>query len=434
MPTHLVFISLFLGIVSGKQQVELHADASVKSIRILLAAEEIARLTRPPWQGEIDLGSELVPRELQAIAYDESGNEIGRASQTINLPRPAAEVEIVLERSGGFPSVAQLRWRNLEYADPKSATMTFDGAPIKVDSKFRARLPRTDWQRPHVIDAQMKFADGMIARREAVLEGAVFSDVAQAELTPVLLTETSRPRVSLDGCLSLDGAPVRTAAVEKESANVILVQDPEPRDAIRALDPARAATNRYTRRGLQSWVRLDDDTTQQILWPVAEQFRNRSSHESSLLFAHTDEFPASDGLLQLLTLDEHSTRNKPRRYADAVAVAGIRAIADGRRRAVVLVLSDHADASKSDPHAVRRYLQSIGVPLFVWSLNGPRPDLADTWGPVDDISSIDYLRAAVSRLRATLAVQHVAWVHVDPLNALRVKADERCGVTTMVSR
>src|SRR5579872_6983952 len=88
VPAHLVFISLFLGLVSGRQMVELHADPAVKSIGILVGNQEVARLTQPPWRQEVDLGAELVPRELAAIGYDEKGEEIARATQVLNLPRP----------------------------------------------------------------------------------------------------------------------------------------------------------------------------------------------------------------------------------------------------------------------------------------------------------------------------------------------------------
>jgi hypothetical protein len=101
---------------------------------------------------------------------------------------------------------------------------------------------------------------------------------------------------------------------------------------------------------------------------------------------------------------------------------------------VVLVLGKEADASVYDPRVVRRYLASIGVPLFVWTPTGPRPNLSEEWGTADDISNLDLLQAATARLRKTLAAQRVAWVDVDPLSALRVKADERCGVTTVAAR
>jgi len=118
-------------------------------------------------------------------------------------------------------------------------------------------------------------------------------------------------------------------------------------------------------------------------------------------------------------------------FVDAVAVAGLRAMSESRRRAVVLILSSHSDRSANAPRSVRRYLADIGVPLFVWSLSGPRPDLAESWGEVEDVSSTAGLRTAAERLRANLSSQRIAWVDADPLTALRLRADPRCGMATV---
>jgi hypothetical protein len=41
------------------------------------------------------------------------------------------------------------------------------------------------------------------------------------------------------------------------------------------------------------------------------------------------------------------------------------------------------------------------------------------------------LGAAVDRLRASLASQHVVWVASDPLKALHIEADPRCGIALL---
>jgi hypothetical protein len=138
------------------------------------------------------------------------------------------------------------------------------------------------------------------------------------------------------------------------------------------------------------------------------------------------------GLVWFLTR-QYSGRyyGEPIQLTDAVAVAGLRAIAESRRRAVVLVAGKRADSSIYDPRAVRRYLAGIGVPLYVWSLTGPRADLSDIWGEVEDVSTLNGLRAAADELRENLAAQRIAWVDVDPLKALRLRADPRCGMATV---
>ncbi|HEX9163592.1 MAG TPA: hypothetical protein VF980_17935, partial [Thermoanaerobaculia bacterium] len=303
-------------------------------------------------------------------------------------------------------------------------------------TKFRARLPQLDWTQPHVVSAEMRFDDGTIARRELVINGG-FSDSTGTELTPVVVTQTgSRVDEKLGGCFSVDGIALRTAAVEKKNALVLVVKDPDARAAVAAMqrltaDPVSAAISVF-RRGTY----LADDTTEQIMWPVSQTFA-QINEGRSVLFEHSNEFDAAKtDLVRLLTIPYEVSRvdGLPRQFADAVAVAGVNAMALGRRRAVVYLVSDERDRSAHTPAEVRRYLSAIGVPLFVWSLSGPRPDLASSWGEVEDTSRRDTLRAAIDRLRRTLEAQRVVWLNVDPLRALRVDVKESCGVVTETRR
>ena len=122
--------------------------------------------------------------------------------------------------------------------------------------------------------------------------------------------------------------------------------------------------------------------------------------------------------------------NAPRMFADAAGVAGLDAITGGNRRAVVVVLDHRTDGSSHDPASIRGYLSTIGVPLYVWSLTGPRPELAG-WGEIDDISSPAKLKDAVERLHTDLETQRVAWLATDGVSALRVQATGRCNLTPL---
>jgi hypothetical protein len=419
VPSHLIFVSLFLGIVSGQQGIELQADPEIRSILITLGGKELARLTKPPWKAEIDLGPELVPREMVAIGYDAAGNEVGRASQVLNIPRPMADLQIV--RDGNS---VRLLYTHLQFSRPRKTEVMFDGVKLKVDDELRARFPVADWTRPHIVTAQMRFDDDVVAMREVVVEGTRFSDTAESQLTPVAVKEISRrhPK-TLDGCFSIDGEPVRASAAEKETAHVTFVLDPIPDEIAKVLDP----TGNSSRAVRTMWALLDSDTTQGILWPVIREFVDPDSQAVSRLFEHSPEFQSQGGLIGLLTNRWPEAYDLPRLYADAVAVAGMRSA--GRRGAVVLVFNARADVSHNDPAAVRRYLASIGVPFFVWSAD-PTAETS-RWGTVEDISTIQHLRAATLKLRTTLAEQRVTWIHADPLRALRVKAEERCGFAPM---
>jgi len=425
VPSHLIFITLFLGIVSGKQGMDLQAGPDVKSIRLTVAGKQLALLTEPPWHAEIDLGMEMVPRELVAIGFDANGNEIARASQILNLPQATADVQIVRDDQGLL-----LRYTNLQYSPPRKTTVTFDTTKLKVDSNLRVALPKNvDWSRPHVIQAEMRFDEGVVARREAVLEGMHFSETAETELTPIALFETAKTHpTDLEGCFSIDGQPVRASAVEKGGAQVTFVQDPDPATTILALDPTHRATAVFGRSEVAGWAHLDEDTLQELLWPVTQEFSDRARHSVSRLFEHSQATLPKAGLIGLLTTRWPASYDQPRQYTDAVAVAGIRSLG-GHRRAAVLIYNDRPDVSRGDAAAVRRYLAAIGVPFFVWSPTPVTLDVTTRWGAIEDISTVDHLRAATARLRQTIASQRIAWIHADPLSALRVKVDQRCGWT-----
>jgi hypothetical protein len=421
MDAQIVFLTLFLGIVSGQQPVALQVSAPVKSVRVLLGGQEVAVLTEPPWRAIVDFGPELAPRELTAVAFDAKGGEVARAAQILNLPRPTAEFEILLAADD-----VSLHWRHLMQLRPSVATITLDGRALALDGTLHTRLPKLDREQPHLLAAEMRFSDGFVARREVVIE-SVRSTSVGTQLTPIVVRETAPDHPSTwDGCLTTPaGAAVRTAAVEKPPALVIMVRSPDPRDVQQTLDRSRVMImNRST-------IPLDQGTIERILWPVAQRYSNGG--DTSVLFERTGDFSGSiAGILYLMRL-KYAGKNEGIKgeFADAVAVAGIQAITGAQRRAVVFVLSATADSSRYDPAVVRRYLQSLGVPLFVWSLTGPRPELADTWGPVEDIGTLPKLEEATKRVRKALDEQRVAWVDVDPLTALQLNAKESCGIATM---
>ena len=437
MSSRVVFISLFLGLAAGMQSVDVQTDPAVKALRILLDGREIAALTQPPWHTVVDLGRQLDPRPLEAIGFDEKGNEIGRATQFLNVPRKTAELEIVLQSGPIGPKGADLRWQHLQFKAPKSATITFDRTSLKIDKNYHADFPETDWNHPHFIAAEIKFQGGLAARREIVVGGAV-ADTAQSELTPVLVTQTTEALpAAYENCLLLDGTPVRTAAVEKPAALVTFVRDPDHAEALHAIDPTRSMTQGYFPRGaVIHAMALDNDTEMRYIWPFPERFADSEKQRAALLFDSSEDMSASTiGLVWFLTRGYGARYSNERlQLTDAVAVAGLRAVSEGRRRAVVLVIGKRGDNSLNDSRVVRRYLADIAVPFFVWSVTGPRPELAETWGEVEDVSSLSGLRAAADKLRENLAAQRIAWVDVDPLKALRLHADSRCGMATVARR
>jgi hypothetical protein len=420
--SQVVFLSLFLGLMAGPHLVELQVAPGVHTVRMLLEDRPVAVLQQPPWRATIDFGSAIVPRELVAIAYDERGNEISRATQLINVPRPVAEFNITLKNDDmGVPMTAQFKWEHLVAAKAVSATLMVDGKSVALDKSAGAPLPPLDMKRPHVITGEMKFEDGFVMRREMVVGGEL-TDTADAEMTPVAVRQTAAaPPANLGDCFTAGGTPIRIGAVENAPALVIFVIDPDPKIA-----PAASPLKRIEVRHRYA---LDAGTSMRAIFPLAQQ-RQSTNNSTAMLFPPSNDVNADEaGLLWFLTrrYEKFVEDAAPRQFADAVGVAGLNAITGAHRRAVVLVLSPRDDTSSYSPQSVRRYLASIGVPLFVWSA-GPR---RDAWGTIDDISSPSKLQEAVERLRAELKSQRVAWVATDPLTALRVHATGKCGITPL---
>jgi hypothetical protein len=448
MPAQIVFLTLYLGLIGGQQPVQVQVGANVKSVQYLLDGRDVGVLKSEPWTLIVDLGQPFEPHELVAVAYDKDGDEAGRVSQLINLPRPAAELTMDLQNDkNGTPVSVSLRWEQVYAAKPVLTTITVDNKPIHVESGYRAQLPKLDAANPHVIAAQMRFSDLSLARQEVVITGGAVSDSISTELTPVVVTGDLRGKnATLERCLSANGTPLQTRAVETPEAQVFLIREPNAPEYIAAIDPGS-----YTGRSYQGMLKarksmpLEPGVTLRYTWPIVRRYES-PGHISSNIFDISAPLLSKDvGMTGVLSLAfDSQAANFPlqpvepksqRRFADAVAVAGLRAVTDGRRRAIILVVDCTFvlgnDRSHAEPEAVRRYLKMVGVPFFVWSVNGPRPDLEQAWGDVDDVSNPRQFEMAVQRLRATLASQHVAWVATNPLTALHAEADPRCGITTL---
>jgi hypothetical protein len=432
--SQVVFLSLFLGLMAGPHVVELQVARGVHLVRLSLEGRPVAVLDQPPWRATIDFGSSIVPGALVAIGYDERGDEIARATQLINVPRPVAEFNISLQNDAeGVPKTAQFKWEHLVAANALSATLMIDGKPVPLDKSGSARLPRLDMKRPHLISGEMRFEDGFSTRRELVVGGEL-TTTADVEMTPVGVRQTGAAPADLGDCFTSAGAPIRIGAVENAPALAIFVIDPDPKDPLRTLNPKLVAgaslINRAEARHLYA---LDSDSSMRVIVPVAER-RQSTNNSTAMLFPPSNDVNADEaGLLWFLTrpYDKFVDDAAPRQFADAVGVAGLNAITGAHRRAVVLVLSPRDDASAHSARSVRRYLASIGVPLFVWSATGARSELRDAWGDITDISSPEKLQAGVDRLREELKSQRVTWVAADPVTAYRVHATGKCGITPL---
>lgn len=456
------FLSLFLGLTAGLHPVEMTVSETAAQVELRLDEERVLTLTAPPWRGNVDFGEDLRPRELVAVAYDVQGEELGRASQRINLPRLPAELRLVLESGkDGIPSGVRLAWESLSGRPPQRLTVQLDGRPLTVDQEQRAVFPPVAVEQLHFLSAEAEFAGHDLARSELTFGGAYGAQV-QTDLTALVITSDSRREPQLDalqGRFRRDGKILRVVAIEHGPADVLVVRDASSDlllarlrtegQKVKLPGGRRQArpTTRIDPEHMRFEMKLEAEDRIRFLWPLAE----RVPHPRFPLevFATSPPLYAEHGGMHwLLTrlippwMEEasatsvgtsSSSAREPEaeasksgevRLADAVAVAGLRASAANRRRAVALVLgSGTVDRSTYQPAVVRRYLATLGVPLHVWAERSEKRDAAASgWGDAQRIHNVGALEQAVRRLRRGLDRQWVVWVEGDHL-ARQIAAD-----------
>jgi hypothetical protein len=420
----IAFASLFLGLIVGVQPVAVLVEGPVAAVRFELDGKAVGRVAKEPWTVLVDFGAELTPHELVARALDAAGKEIGVQRQFVNLPRPPAEVEVLLERDvKGRPVAARYSGQSLIALRPARVDVRFDGRVLPADESNRVTFPDYDGEARHVLSVELEFSSAVRSKTDVVF-GGLESGVARSELTAVAVRSASPEKIletgDLEGALLREARHLPVVAVEQGSAVVCVVRGPSVYQALKSLGAGGRTTSirmpngrrlpQFDRDASRQAMALEKEDHLRFIWPMPRSGRDASAQ----LFDRSRDFAGSDGgIAWLLTRVEHPDQHPAEvRLADAAAVAGLEAAGSGSRRAVVLVLGDEtADRSRHTPASVRRYLETIRVPFAVWSLKSPvTQPLAKDWGAVQDVSSAARLEKAVDHLKADLASQRIVWV------------------------
>lgn len=426
----LIFLTAFLGLTLGTQPVRMDAKGDIAAVELQLDGRTVATLHQAPWQADVDFGRSLVPHRLVAIGRDGSGTELTRAIQKINLPRPNAEAALVVDGQR-----AHIHWSSVDGKPPKTAELKADGKRIPLDANLAAQLPALSPDVPHLLQATVESASGETAETTAIYGGMAESQSGNLTAVPVVLAGTApRDAHALEGFF----AGATAIGIEKPAADVIVVRDPSEADGVMRLgrplnagaggDPASSPM--LSRGGpippaprsessSDSWISRDG--TVRFLWPYAGR---AASGAPTDLFPSSRRFERSSGGFRwLLSSVASPVTSSQLRYADAVAVAGLQALGRQHPRAVVLIVGpSFRDASILTPAQVRTFLDSVGVPLVVWSFAdaASQPAGIKEWGPVTDITTVVKLNDAVRELRRVLDEQRIVWLAGDylPLEVL----------------
>ena len=414
------FITVYLGLVAGLQPVEVRVGPGVASVELRLDGAPATEIAHPPWRADLDLGPELAPHELEAIARDGAGRTLGTSIQGINLPDGQAGARIALERGpDGRPVAAAVTWNRALAAE--AVHLFLDGAELSEGRAgpppARLSLPAVDPAATHVLVAELTFRGN--ARSTAVVAfGALPGDGETAELTAVGVASSAGDgppaREAVADALRLDGRPQRPLAVRAGGGDVVVVLDAGSDDALGSL--LAELKRRLEPADLEPAPRPPEPpgipgASYRVarLWAQADEVAEDPEATSDLFSTSSLYVLGDSGLSSLMA--RYDPPPIPERIADAVCVAGSLAVAARRPRAVVLVTDPATvDGSLFAAAAARSYLVRLGVPLLVWTAADDPGELTTKWGEVTRVAGRDALAVALDRLRAVLAAQAVAWL------------------------
>jgi len=219
---------------------------------------------------------------------------------------------------------------------------------------------------------------------------------------PVYLKTGNLPSTEqLGGWLSDGGKPLSVNAVEEGPAQLFVVLGVHGEELVTKASKFRNLTSKLLSKG------------DELLFVSAAALRVASGTERTDLFMVTQ--PMNGPVDDLFRAMRKSGLPEPApgslRFADAVASAGLMAMHENRRRAVLLVLSgEPEDMSVYDPGSVRRFLAALRVPLFVWYLGTPRPGSEAAAWKAEEISQSWHVASSSERIHKDLEAQRIVMV------------------------
>jgi hypothetical protein len=308
----------------------------------------------------------------------------------------------------GRPGAVRVFWEAADTEEPLSVYAIFDGQVLQPDEDGLYPLPPYDQDEVHFVSAEARFLDGLTARSDVTFGGRYGSQVA-TELTavPIVLDGPPPTIAELTGMFRVRGRVLAPAAVEKAGSRVYLVRDQAAVSELRHVQTTQdriRPSHRLSSRalGVEPVRRERDQLHFVVANPTVRRDRFLYPTSSGIAIRNQDV-----GWL-VTHLSNRDSAIRGQRPTDASAVAAIQAAAQGAPRAVVLVLSeDPRDDSRYRPEDVRRYLQWLRVPLFVWTTGpAPKPEWGETW----TIRGTRELRRAEKALFNELARQWIVWL------------------------
>lgn len=405
----IAFVSLFLGLFIGPKPVELavggEVAVKVAAVELRLDGATVATLTGAPWKTEVDFGSELAPRLLEAVALDGEQRELGRASQWLNLPQPKVVTSVVVDPPrAGAPRVARLAWESTAGAQPKKVVASLDDQPLTVTDPRQIVLPPVDEAQMHLLHVEMRFEEGVTSRLDVTFGGQYAEEVSTENTALPIVALDGKKRAptaaAAQGWFRKGSEPLRVISIEKAAAEIVVVMArPFPRFF--------APTVNYK---IPKALELPEK--------VEVRFLATQPEETSGVASTFNLFPSSPAygrdtadLYHLLTGLLKPPEERPSRPSAAMAVGGLLAFESRRRRAVVYVPgSEREPADALTPAVVRRYLERLHVPIVVWDPEKTPAAHLGEWGEARSVGSLEKLANAFDELKKELDRQWIVWL------------------------
>jgi hypothetical protein len=341
-----------------------------------------------------------------------SGARLATVRQLVNMPRPPAEVRVVLERDGtGPPTEARLSWESALPRAVEAVNVSVDGTPLLVVDKTRAPLPAYDLKQAHLLRAEVDFGDGIVATEQLAF-GGEYIEQSEANLTavPILLGEDAKtPTIErLSGILLANGTPAQVVAVEEPPATIAVV---------------------VPRRSRHTWFTLLTKLSRTSHWPsdlppYGKDTLVLQSTEPQPIRGFRGEiieaFPANMApSISRRTWLETATRlalpgsaSAQESIGDALCVAALTCAGRNNRRVVALLVTPaDRDAVDAALISTRSYLSMIGVPLALWTedralARNPPPG----WKTVEELGWSRSLLEAAGHIDDHIDRQRIVWI------------------------
>lgn len=404
------FVTLFLGLTWGPCPVEVAVAGQVAAVEFRLDGEAVEVLEGPPWAAEVDFGRALVPHELEAVALDGAGKPLARAYRTINFGRAAAEASLVLGlEEGGVARTARVEWQTYDQSSPKRMRARFNGRKVPMDETGKITLPAYDPEAAQLLEAKLTFENTLEAEAELSFGGA-YSEQISSELTavPVIFPEGMRPPkpVNMAEWFTAKGYPISVFSVEQGPGAVFLVRDYNLSSPLPSVAPGTATSGFLT-----APIR---DFSQDTLLFVATSPRlvDGGAKPTAIFLIQAVEMNLSrKGLFTIAQyVAPNERQRRPQQLFEALAIAGKSAAASRKPRAVLLLHDPRSpDHSQLTARQALGYLESLRVPLFVWTSRLEAPQASSFDAPeLADLASDD-LKSVVEKIQMSLASQYILW-------------------------